>query len=114
MRTMSDVYGEPRDMAGGHLCCDDCHLCVTCGDCSCRRWLLPFLSSLFWVSLVGMLLIMVLLFVFDKFLVYAFLFSALCFFVCGLWIKELDEVEEKKKRKVIVYYKGDFWDRGKL
>lgn len=35
VRTMHDVTGEPIDKYGKHICCDECGMCVDCGDCAC-------------------------------------------------------------------------------
>ena len=36
-KTMHEVYGEPNDKIGKHLCCDDCGCCINCGDCHCSK-----------------------------------------------------------------------------
>lgn len=33
MTTMHEEYGEPNDKFGKHLVCDECGMCIECGDC---------------------------------------------------------------------------------
>lgn len=33
MTTMDDLYGDGSEHEG----CEDCGLCVSCGDCSCEK-----------------------------------------------------------------------------
>ena len=36
-KTMHETYGEHDDEYGKHICCDKCGLCITCGDCECKK-----------------------------------------------------------------------------
>ena len=33
LKTMDETYGDSSD----HLCCDKCGMCITCGDCKCKK-----------------------------------------------------------------------------
>lgn len=36
MKTMSQVYKEPNDRFGKHICCRRCGMCIDCRDCDCK------------------------------------------------------------------------------
>jgi hypothetical protein len=45
-KTMHEVYGEPNDEAGKHICCDKCGGCKTCG-CFCDEEKKKYIEKVF-------------------------------------------------------------------
>ena len=38
LKTMHEIYGEPNDKLGKHICCSKCGSCLTCKDCKCKKF----------------------------------------------------------------------------
>jgi hypothetical protein len=66
MTTMREAYDE-QDELGNHMCCDDCELCVDCGDCECDTNTIKgfghalLYSIIIWLILLGIVSISILI-----------------------------------------------------